>query len=364
MDRKEFRTALCEALQVSVDKQLSDCVEPLLEAVGKASFGNYLDSKDITKIGKALKKLGFSLDKLEFKKVAPKTYKFSKARKRFLNKVSTIEYPHQVVVFINPNTKEYLASLIMDKVNSEFTFAYDQGLLASNLDIEPKYDRFGIQMKFSILNETDLGKIMAFVNNKDTIPFVALVDANNHLDVDELVNKRKKRQIVNDKMTEKIQRVRMMANPHFKKLKKMFAEIGYSLSYFYAVKEGTHYEAFFRLGDKRPTFGVFEKCNIGMVTKRYYYKDNEKVLGACALYCYGYNTSDVYIPTLKADELKKLIDGLTLNDNFFVLTTLLFDEDVDKETITERVELLKKVQKILEYADSLTIKDILVNEEE
>lgn len=225
MDRKQFRKALCEALAVSED------IEVLEEAVGKASFGNLLDDEVITKIGKALRKTNISLNDLTFKKAPKGAYKFSKARERFLNKVTTDKNYGHVVVFVNPNTKEYLATVIADfdlrnGNNAHMVLATNLELKKANVNIR----NFTVDEFDSI----DLDKIQKFVNDKATVAYFAEVPIDSIRKLIDLVFDRRDRQSNGDELESKSlyykQRVALRNNLTFKKAKEMLDSIGYKLN--------------------------------------------------------------------------------------------------------------------------------------
>lgn len=313
-----------EALTVSEEIQVVDTVEVLEEAVGKSSFDDLLDNKDITLIGKALRKTYLSLNDLTFKKAPKGAYKFSKARERFLNKVSTDETYGQVVVFVNPETNEYLATVIVD-----FDLRNDGSnkhmVLATNLELQKP----NVNVRNYAVNEfesIDLDKIQKMVNDKATVAYFAEVPEDSKSKLIKMVDDRQDSQKVVDKMEIKSKKYRRLVaktnNPTFKKAKEMLASIDYELEKLDVVEKGDEFY---------PSFSI--KSTLGF-NKRLFALETRL---------------DRWIDSM--DSL--VFDDVAVESQY---KTINLDE------LDEAMERLNKTAEVAKFLASIKVKDILVKE--
>ena len=317
MDRKQFRTALLEALAVS------DNVEVLEEAVGKASFGNLLDDEVITKIGKALKREGISASELNFKKVAPKSYSFSIAKKRFIKKNNNegLGDKAPVVVFVNKETKEYMAFLIED-----FDLRREGNkhvLLTSNIKGFVFNYNVSIGKRYIFSNE-DFLFIQNFVKNTNVVTFEAMVTNENVSNTSDKKLQRIVNKSVYDDMQERTKE--------------------------YQDKVKNH------LYDKRPVYKklkeLLESCY--KIVWAIHALDNED-----GTYSIVFNIADLnHNLEIKAFEKSKDLNGKIFKE--FKVSEVF----VNGKYPIDILDRLVRYKKAIEYMTDITVKDILIKKED
>ena len=226
MDKTVFKKALYESLQRG---------EYLEEAVGSATFGGLLDSKEIKNIGDKLKRANIALGKLKFRKAQPKQFRFSAPRKRFVFKSDSLT---NVVVCINEEMGQYAAFELcyFDMRSGDSNRHY---LVAHN--IEDLKVKMNFNPSVGVLTTDELTTIQTLVNARDTVIYYAELKDEDFVNFREISNVRWNNRHNKDKLLAKNKALHLKSEmfkmPKVKELRDLMKTVGYKLKYLFAYDD-------------------------------------------------------------------------------------------------------------------------------